>query len=1250
MRKKLRLLVSLSALSGFWSLANAQSVGDVVQGLDSKVYKLVEATDIISNGSFNEAIGEDNIIPGWYTNSDVEEVQMTTKYFGISSTGGAVDDGPYLMAKGNAGSKDVQSIRTGWKLDANQSYVMSIWSKKAGDWSKLFLSANAVSTTDEIKQIPNSDSWTQTMIGFTVTEEKPYLVLNCAWLGKIACFDEAVLWKAEEVANTDLLLKTIAEADLLDEVVKSRIQTELANANNLKESTDISAVKEAIDALRQAIDDNSAFDSAVKTLRAEIQKAEKLGVGESDVADIEATLADASTTVADVNTMLNTLNVLEFNSVKANYPYATPLGAWTNPIGGGTSKGQHWSGDENRTYFDKWNGSAATYTMNQTVTLPAGEYVLKAAGRVPSTATLTMYVDELSVSFPANADKGYGIDVDGNANFSADGTYANNNAGRGWEWRFIPFTVDETKDVALSAVLSVSGNSWGSISDIELFCKSLVYVENWKIAKASAETALADEEYAVVAGAVRAALQAEIAKEEPTGGEKEYEVATQALKDAEATFKAALPTYQSYASQVEIAKAVSADVTEYEDLLTSETATVDELSAALSELNVLQYNAVGENYALDVTALVGDVSEWDGNMVTAKSQHWDGTASSTYWEQSSSQWNSSAWSVYKETKATLPAGKYVLKFTGRASAGVSAYVSVNDDKVYLHSKGDVGFGVDVEGKANFSADGTYANNNTGRGWEWRFMPFELTEEGEVAFKIYAEANTTYQWVSITSVGLSRMYSKSEAVEELSSLFVTADGLLQKPMDADIKTALSSACEKVNDLLMSADEMTVEECNEYIQLLNDNIASAQSSVEYYESVNYFLAKYSTISESYSAADAYNEKVASIKTGYENGTLEENENIETDIRQIMQSSVASTIDNGDITGILVNPSFEEGTSAWSNGWTIDRNTTGNFDYKLDEAAPADGSKTLNAWADQINYINVHQSVNLPEGVYTLTAKVRTNQTPLVDGTSIKAIVGDNKKEYKSYYMTYNLPEGVAWNSKEAWQTLKVTFVVPTEQAVTIGIYSKGNNSGGDQAGWFQVDDFRLYIENSYTRSTVAGNYGTLCLPYAFDVNDCEGIENIYKVSEMTTENAVISSVDAIEAGQPCIFKANADAIKINMSERNVVAEPLVDAYLVGTFVNIPKLDHGTYVLSGQSFYLVNSDVKADAFRCYFKPLSSGIKNFGFVEDGDGTVGINGIENDGDINDAVIYDLTGRRVKSPVRGVYIVNGKKMVVNNLK
>ena len=526
-------------------------------------------------------------------------------------------------------------------------------------------------------------------------------------------------------------------------------------------------------------------------------------------------------------------------------------------------------------------------------------------------------------------------------------------------------------------------------------------------------------------------------------------------------------------------------------------------------------------------------------------------------------------------------------------------------------------------------------------------------DGQIEFGIVAE-NEGSDWIGIDNVRLEFLGYNDFSAEDAANAKIKMEELLNDAKSLSTNIMYNGIAEDLKEICNTVDEylnnssgsITVANYVKYSESLKKIIASAQSSVAYYESVKSLLAKYSTIAESYSAADAYNEKVASIKTGYENGTLEENENIETDIRKIMQSSVASTIDNGDITGILVNPSFEEGSSAWSNGWTTDRNTTGNFDYHLNTTNPAEGSVSLNAWANQINYINVLQSVKLPEGIYTLTAQVRTNVTPLEEGTSVKAIVGD--KEYNSNYMTYNLPDGVEWNGQEAWQTLKVTFIVPEEQTVTVGIYSKGNNRGSDHAGWFQVDNFRLYVENSYTRSTVTGNYGTICLPYAFELNDCEGIENIYKVSEMTTENAVISSVDAVEAGQPCIFKANADEITVKMPERSVVAEPVADDYLVGTFNNISKLDEGTYVLSGDKFYYVDSDVKADAFRCYFKPLSSGIKNFGFI--GDGTVGINDVENDADIKDAVIYDLTGRRVKSPVKGIYIVNGKKMVINNLK
>ena len=44
------------------------------------------------------------------------------------------------------------------------------------------------------------------------------------------------------------------------------------------------------------------------------------------------------------------------------------------------------------------------------------------------------------------------------------------------------------------------------------------------------------------------------------------------------------------------------------------------------------------------------------------------------------------------------------------------------------------------------------------------------------------------------------------------------------------------------------------------------------------------------------------------------------------------------------------------------------------------------------------------------------------------------------------------------------------------------------------------------------------------------------------------------------------------------------------------------------------------------------------------GTGTTNIEGIENDSE-EPVIIYDLQGRRVKNIGKGIYIVNGKKIV-----
>lgn len=140
--------------------------------------------------------------------------------------------------------------------------------------------------------------------------------------------------------------------------------------------------------------------------------------------------------------------------------------AWTSN-NFNTASGQHWDGS-NKQYSDKWNATAMTVTATKTITLPAGKWVIKAAGRSATNASINMTDETTTVTFPAKGDTGYGIATDGTATFSNDLTYANDNKGRGWEWRFIPITLTEQQDIKLTITAKLNNNSWAGFCDLAI--------------------------------------------------------------------------------------------------------------------------------------------------------------------------------------------------------------------------------------------------------------------------------------------------------------------------------------------------------------------------------------------------------------------------------------------------------------------------------------------------------------------------------------------------------------------------------------------------------------------------------------------------------------------------------------------------------------------------------------------------------------------------------------------------------------
>lgn len=188
----------------------------------------------------------------------------------------------------------------------------------------------------------------------------------------------------------------------------------------------------------------------------------------------------------DIEPVRKELNVARYNAASEVFTNKVDVTGWTGDLANGVRNDQHWSG-ETKEYYDanSWTDSYIDlkHTLSTTVTLPKGKYVLKAAGRSSSDATLRLNIKNgetilETVEYTGKGDTGYGIDTSGAANFSAAGTYANGNAGRGWEWEFAQFELGAETEVTLHVEVDYNSirNRFGSFSDITLWMDDATYV------------------------------------------------------------------------------------------------------------------------------------------------------------------------------------------------------------------------------------------------------------------------------------------------------------------------------------------------------------------------------------------------------------------------------------------------------------------------------------------------------------------------------------------------------------------------------------------------------------------------------------------------------------------------------------------------------------------------------------------------------------------------------------------------------
>lgn len=174
----------------------------------------------------------------------------------------------------------------------------------------------------------------------------------------------------------------------------------------------------------------------------------------------------------------------------------------------------------------------------------------------------------------------------------------------------------------------------------------------------------------------------------------------------------------------------------------------------------------------------------------------------------------------------------------------------------------------------------------------------------------------------------------------------------------------------------------------------------------------------------------------------------------------------------------------------------------------------------------------------------------------------------------------------------------------------------------------------------------SFGTIMLPFA--INSLPNGAKAYSLENNVVwgEDIHATEVSSIAANTPTIVTA-----KGTYAANNVAIAATESTYengqLVGTYKSMEAIEN-SYVLQKHddrvAFYLVNNTKPTvKPFRAYIKPQSTNAKQFiKVVFDGEAT-GIKEITSDN--TKAEIFDLSGRRVAKAQKGVYIINGKKVI-----
>ena len=193
-------------------------------------------------------------------------------------------------------------------------------------------------------------------------------------------------------------------------------------------------------------------------------------------------------------------------------------------------------------------------------------------------------------------------------------------------------------------------------------------------------------------------------------------------------------------------------------------------------------------------------------------------------------------------------------------------------------------------------------------------------------------------------------------------------------------------------------------------------------------------------------------------------------------------------------------------------------------------------------------------------------------------------------------------------------------------------------------------------SYTR-TISNDWGTLVLPYSLTLTGSEPYR-LYAISAVSENELVLKQLDGeVAAGTPCVVKRNGSESELTFGANDAELNMTIDGKTVGdmTFSGTYWAKEVTdgYVIAKDCFWNVAElmknkpeavkGAKVGPFRAWLDGNAAGPARLAMRIDGS-TTGINTPDTLDALNDAEAeyYDLSGKRLDEPQKGVNIVRMK--------